>query len=114
MTPTRKAARRRPRPSTESAVYDGSRFCGTIMPKAGAFVARIASGKSIGKFDKENDAQRAIAAAARAEFATQSPKRPVDTFSWKPNELVIGQRRGDAPSKRRAPSAPTEISGSQP
>ena len=44
-------------------------LCGTITPKAGAFVARSISGKSLGRFANEGLAQRAITSAARLERA---------------------------------------------
>jgi hypothetical protein len=61
----RKPARRKARPAAESSVYNGRELCGMIVPKAGAFVARLASGKSLGRFSKENEAQRALTCAAR-------------------------------------------------
>jgi hypothetical protein len=64
-----KTSRRRAAPPVESTVYDGRELCGTITPKAGAFVARSISGKSLGRFANERLAQRAITSAARLERA---------------------------------------------
>jgi hypothetical protein len=94
----RKSVRRRATPATESTVYDGRHLCGTITPKARAFVARLVSGKSIGKFANERLAQRALTAAARSERPVQSHTVGPHAFAWKPGELVVGQGRGDAPN----------------
>ncbi len=53
-------------PPRESAVYDGGRLLGCILPKAGAFVARSPAGRPIGStFNNEVEAMRAICAADR-------------------------------------------------
>ena len=61
----RKPARRKAKPAAESVVYDGRVLCGTILPRQGGFSARLASGRSLGRFANERLAQRAITAAAR-------------------------------------------------
>jgi hypothetical protein len=111
----RKTARRKARPANESTVYDGACMCGTITPRAGAFVARLTTGRSLGRFANERLAQRAITAAARAE-RTRQPQRgdAADGFARKPGEIVVGQGRGERPSKPAQTSASlVENSGSQ-
>ena len=84
MTAARKPSRRRAKPPAESSIYDGARLCGTLSPKAGAFVARLASGKSLGQFANERIAQRAITAAARGEPASQTAPRTALATSRRP------------------------------
>jgi hypothetical protein len=73
VTAVRKTARRRAKPAAESVVYNGRELCGTITPKGGMFAARLASGKSLGRFAKEDEAQRALTAAARVRTDTAPP-----------------------------------------
>jgi hypothetical protein len=68
----RKAKRRPGKPLVESSVYAGRELVGVITPKAGAFVAHLASGKSLGRFANERLAQRAITTAARLASAANS------------------------------------------
>jgi hypothetical protein len=63
----RNAKRRPAKPLVESSVYAGRELVGVITPKAGAFVAHLASGKALGRFANERLAQRAITSAARLE-----------------------------------------------
>jgi hypothetical protein len=108
-TAARKEGRRRAKPAVESTVYDGSLWCGTITPKAGSFVARLTTGKLLGKFANERLAQRAITAAARAAHAPQPQQSDVaDGFAWRPGELVVGQGRGDRPGMRERRSSLSE------
>jgi hypothetical protein len=110
MTSARRPARRKAKPAVESTVYDGSQFCGTIVPKGGTFVARLTSGKSLGKFANERLAQRALTAARR----TPQPQHgiAIDEFAWRPGEIVVGQVKGDArPNKRAQASAHSTASG---
>jgi hypothetical protein len=67
-----KAKRRPAKPPVESTVYNGRELCGTITPKAGAFVARLVSGMSLGRFANERLAQRALTSAARLASASNS------------------------------------------
>jgi len=70
IAPARKAARRVARPATESAVYLDRELAGEIKPKAGVFIARLANGRSLGRYPDERQAMKAITAAARSERAT--------------------------------------------
>ena len=67
----RNAKRRPTRPLVESSVYAGRELVGVITPKTGAFVAHLASGRSLGRFANERLAQRAITSAARSERSPQ-------------------------------------------
>jgi hypothetical protein len=71
-------ARRRPvapRP-TESAVYDGRRFCGTLVERGRVFKARDARGRALGEFAAVHEAMAAITAAARAPVKPSEPLNP--------------------------------------
>lgn len=64
----RRASRaRRPaaRPS-ESQIYDGSRFLGTLVERGHDFTARNAAGRKIAKFSTLKEAMGALANAERA------------------------------------------------
>jgi hypothetical protein len=65
----RRAARpRRPataRPS-ESQIYDGRRFLGTLLERGREFTARTADGRKIAKFSTLREAMAALADAGRA------------------------------------------------
>jgi hypothetical protein len=63
----RKISRRRAAPAVESSIYDSPTLLGAITPRAGAFVALLASGKSVGQFTSERLAMKAITSAARLE-----------------------------------------------
>jgi hypothetical protein len=72
----RKTSRRRVSPPVESTVYNGRELCGTITPKADSFIARLVSGRSLGRFANERLAQRAITSAARLERPQQFRSNP--------------------------------------
>lgn len=63
----RTPSRREAKAPTKSSVYDGSRLLGVIKPKAGAFVARLANGRTLGEFSDERSAMRAICSADRLD-----------------------------------------------
>jgi hypothetical protein len=51
-------------PHGEQAIYDGSQLLGVATWRAGFSHARLATGRSLGKFIRPNDAMKAIGAAS--------------------------------------------------
>ena len=97
-------ARRDAKPPTELSVYDGGRLMGTIKPKAGAFVARLANGRGLGEFLTDRLAMKEICAAdrrARLEAQADHPSTP-STAATDPAPAAKERRRQATPARASA------------